>query len=169
MKKTILAALAAGAALCAVSTSASAREFADIYTECGLGSMIAPNNGAVAAVTNVTWDLGTTAVSSNISSPESCKGGQPKKAAFIHEAYPQLAQDLARGNGKHLATLMTLSGCSAQAQPALVVAVRADLAALTARAGYAQQTRFEQARQLFEAMNERSASLGATGGCSIDA
>ncbi len=37
-----------------------AREFADIYTECGLGAMIAPKNPTVAAITNVTWDLGTT-------------------------------------------------------------------------------------------------------------
>ncbi|CAA6809538.1 MAG: Unknown protein, partial [uncultured Sulfurovum sp.] len=29
---------------------AQAREFADIYTECGLGSMIAPTNTTVAAI-----------------------------------------------------------------------------------------------------------------------
>lgn len=46
------------------------RAFADIYTECGLGTMIAPKNAAVAAVTNVTWDLGTTAISSDDSSED---------------------------------------------------------------------------------------------------
>lgn len=62
--------------LLAFAQPASAREFADIYTDCGLGALIAPNNGAVAAVTNVTWDSGTTAVSSDASSAESCKGGK---------------------------------------------------------------------------------------------
>ncbi len=81
---------------------AMAREFADIYTECGLGAMIAPRNEAVAAVTNVTWDLGTTAVSSNVSSPDSCSGGKQKAAAFIHDAYASLKTDLASGYGAHL-------------------------------------------------------------------
>ncbi len=48
-------------ALLMFSQPVSAREFADIFTECGIGAMIAPNNEAVAAVTNVTWDCGTTA------------------------------------------------------------------------------------------------------------
>src|SRR2546423_1492077 len=70
------------AALMAVAGQASAREFADIYTDCGLGAVIAPHNGAVAAGTNVTWDLGTTALSSHARPARRCKGGQPKSAAL---------------------------------------------------------------------------------------
>ncbi len=70
---------------------AMAREFAEIYTDCGLGAMIAPRTPAVAAVTNVTWDLGTTAISSNISSPDSCMGGQAKMAAFIKDGVKPLS------------------------------------------------------------------------------
>jgi Protein of unknown function (DUF3015) len=158
MKKLAWSLVATACVFTATTQSAAAREFADIYTECGLGALIAPNNAAVAAVTNVTWDLGTTAISSNISSAETCKGGQPKKAAFIHEAYPQVAHALARGEGKHLDTLMALSGCSVQVQPAVTSALRTDLAALTAAPGYAQQSRFEQAKNLFDAVNRRSVS-----------
>lgn len=43
----------------------SNRTFGQIYTQCGLGAMIAPHTPVVAAITNVTWDLGTTAISSN--------------------------------------------------------------------------------------------------------
>jgi hypothetical protein len=152
MKKLISIATASAAVLLAAAQPASAREFADIYTECGLGAMIAPNNSAVAAVTNVTWDLGTTAISSNASSPESCQGGKGKKAAFLHDAYAQIETDLARGGGQHLSTLMTLSGCQASAQPALAVALRQDFAA--ARTG-AVQTRFQQAEALYNLLEQR--------------
>ena len=76
--------------LAAFTQPVMARDFADIYTECGLGAMIAPKNEAVAAITNVTWDYGTTAISSNISSPDTCKGGQGKMASFIHDSYESL-------------------------------------------------------------------------------
>jgi hypothetical protein len=156
MKKQF-AVMAAAAALAAAAVQpAAAREFADIYTECGLGAMIAPNNTVVAAITNVTWDLGTTAISSNASSPETCQGGKAKAAAFIHDAYPQLAQDLARGRGQHLQTLVTLAGCSADAQPALVQAVRADFAQIAAQPGYAQQPRQQQAAALYDALQQRT-------------
>lgn len=48
--KSMLAA-ASSSTLFFVSFSqfAAARDFADIYTECGLGALIAPKNGAVAA------------------------------------------------------------------------------------------------------------------------
>jgi len=156
MKKQLAATLSVLAVGLVAVQPASAREFADIYTQCGLGAMIAPNNEVVAAVTNVTWDLGTTAISSNASSPESCQGGKAKKAAFINDAYPQLAQDLARGRGQHLQTLVALSGCRADVQPALVQAVRADFAQLAAQPQYAQQTRKLQAAALYDALQQRT-------------
>ena len=73
--------------LLTIPQNSQAREFADIYTECGLGAMIAPRNEAVAAVTNVTWDLGTTAISSDISSQDSCQGGKVKVRVFINNSY----------------------------------------------------------------------------------
>jgi hypothetical protein len=109
MKKSIALMLAA-LTMAPIST-VQAREFADIYTECGLGAVIAPNNGAVAAITNVTWDLGTTAVSSNMSSAENCKGGQKKVAQLIQNAYPQLTADIAKGQGQNLDALSVAAQC----------------------------------------------------------
>jgi hypothetical protein len=125
--------------------AASNREFADIYTECGLGSLIAPRNPIVAAVTNVTWDLGTTAISSNISSPDTCKGTKAKLAAYIHNSYDAVAADLSTGGGTHLNALLALSGKNESFVPAL----RAGLAALAADPGYAKQTKFEKADALY--------------------
>ncbi len=129
---------------------AMAREFADIYTECGLGALIAPRNEAVAAVTNVTWDLGTTAISSNISSPGTCAGGQAKTVTFIYDSYKSLETDLASGYGTHLDTLMTLVGYESQAQQDLTKAVRADFTKMVTDPSYTDQSRFEQAQALYK-------------------
>ena len=128
---------------------ANAREFADIYTECGLGAMIAPNNDAVAAVTNVTWDLGTTAISSNATSPESCQGGQGSSAAFIYDAYPNLEKDIAVGRGEHLSALLAIAGVDTSAQDVVSVELRDGFAALVSAEGYSDQTRFEKAENLY--------------------
>jgi hypothetical protein len=139
----------------ACAQPASARDFADIYTDCGLGALIAPNNGAVAAVTNVTWDSGTTAVSSDASSAESCKGGRRKTAALILDAYPQLERELAQGSGTHLTALFTAAGCNAQAHRGIAASLRTGLAASVAQPGYSTQTRYDQAQGLFNQLYER--------------
>ncbi len=133
----------------------SAREFADIYTECGLGSLIAPRNSAVAAVTNVTWDLGTTAISSNITSPETCEGGKDKVAAFIHDSYDLLENDLARGNGEYLDTLISLSGINLESQNEFLSVLRNDFINTVASPSYSTQSRFEKSENLFNALYAR--------------
>lgn len=119
-----------------------AREFADIYTECGLGAIIAPNNDAVAAITNVTWDLGTTAVSTNISSPESCNGGKAKTAAFIGKSYDDLELDIASGEGKYLDTLATMITKD-------MVDIRAEFSELVASNEYAKMSKVEKVEKLY--------------------
>ena len=133
-----------------------ARGFAEIYTDCGIGGMIAPRSDAVAAVTNVTWDLGTTAISSNISSPDSCSGGQAEKAAFIHDSYDALELDLASGHGTYLDALAALAGHEGQAQQRFVTAVRAGFAKLVAAPDYHEQNRFAKAEALYNLVNGES-------------
>ena len=133
-----------------------ARDFAEIYTDCGIGGMIAPRSDAVAAVTNVTWDLGTTAISSNISSPDSCSGGQAEKAAFIHDSYDALELDLASGHGNYLDALVALAGHEGQTQQRFVAAVRTGFAKLVAAPDYHEQKRFAKAEALYNLINERS-------------
>lgn len=134
-----------------LTTPAEAREFADIYTECGLGAMIAPNNAAVAAVTNVTWDLGTTAISSNATSEDTCAGGSAKSAALIYKSYPELERDIANGEGEHLAALLTIAG--AESHEATIAKLRPEFAALVAADGYADSSRAEKAAALYELLN----------------
>jgi len=134
--------------LLAFSQSSMAREFADIYTDCGLGAMIAPTNSAVAAVTNVTFDLGTTAISSNMSSPESCKGGQGKVASFIYNSYEALENDLASGSGTYLDSLMVLAGHTQDQQKLEVL--RNGFVKIVANPSYIDQNRFEKAKALYD-------------------
>lgn len=158
--KQILSAVAVAAVALTAAQSASARDLADIYTQCGLGAVIAPKHPPVAAITNITWDFGTTAIISDVSSADTCKGGSAKTAAYIFQSYAQLEQDLARGEGEHLATLMTVAGCQAAAQPSLTAALRDDLADRVAQPAYATASRLEQTTAVYN-------KLQAAGTCGL--
>ena len=125
-----------------LAPQAQAREFADIYSECGLGSMIAPSNATVAIITNVTWDLGTTAVSTNISSPESCQGGKAKTAAFINKSYESLENEIASGEGSYVDTLASMSTKE-------LSDIRTEFAELVSSADYAKMSKIEKVEKLY--------------------
>jgi hypothetical protein len=135
--------------LCAFSPIVEAREFAMIYRECGIGAMLAADIPWLAVILNVTWDLGTTAILSNATSPETCAGGDARTAAFIYDAYDSLEADLARGSGEYLDSLMVLSGCKTDVYQSLSLALREDLRTSVAIEGYTDQTRFQKAENLY--------------------
>lgn len=136
-------------ALLAVAQTTMARDFAEIYVDCGLGALIAPRLPVVAVITNVIWDLGTTAIISNSSSPETCKGENARTAAFIHDSYEPLEKDLARGKGEYLDTLMVMTGCSEESQQALSRALRVDFGSFVATHNYTNQTKFQKSENLY--------------------
>lgn len=132
-----------------LSQPAMSREFADIYSDCGIGAMIAPRNSGVAGATNITWDSGTTAISSNISSPDTCNGGQEKMAAFIYDSYDSIEKDLASGSGTYLDTLTALTGYTPDVQQKFKEALRNDFAKMVANSNYTDQSRFEKAEAFY--------------------
>lgn len=150
MTKTIKIITLVAFVLLVFSQVSMAREFADIYTECGIGAMIAPRNTAVAAVTNVTWDSGTTAISTHITTPDSCVGGQAKTAAFIHDTYDSLEQDLASGHGEYLDSLLALIGQGSEANRGFIEVLRNDFAKIVATSEYTSQSRFKKAEALYK-------------------
>jgi len=116
--------------------SAQARTFAEIYAECGLGAMLFNDSSSgssdgrtLAIISNVTSDLGTTAISSNAFSEGQCAGGSVASAALMMQTYPALERDIARGGGEHLDALLAASGCEVETHVALKVGLRTDLAA----------------------------------------
>jgi len=136
-------------ALVAFSQPCMARDLGQIFEECGIGAMIAPRSPGAAAVTNVTWDSGTTAISSNITCPDACMGGKEKVGAFIYESYESLEKDLASGSGIYLDALMVLLGYDFQAKEALTEALRNDFARVVADPTYPNRSRFEKAEALY--------------------
>ncbi|GBE15435.1 hypothetical protein BMS3Abin14_01499 [bacterium BMS3Abin14] len=143
--------------VCAFAQPAVAgREFADIYTDCGLGAMIAPHSDGVAAVTNVTWDLGTTAISSNISSPDSCGGGKEKMAAFVYDSQDLLLQELANGSGGYLDALTALAGIEAAQKELFISTLRSDVGHFVMTSEFTTQSRFEKAEALFNIVTSNS-------------
>jgi len=86
-----------------------------IYTQCGIGGLIFGKISPVLAViSNVTWDLGTTAALSDSLSPNLCGGQIVARAVFIKENFPSIEQDLASGRGEHLTALnglMAITDC----------------------------------------------------------
>lgn len=103
-----------------IGTASAQRDFAAIYKECGLGALLFPSDPIIAVITNVTWDLGTTAVSSELSSPESCKGSSAMMAAFLLDAHPQVEEDLSVGEGMYLSSMIGLMGCKGNEAEATV-------------------------------------------------
>jgi hypothetical protein len=140
-------------ALAMMGNAQAEREFGDIYMECGLGAMIFPTNNTMAAISNVTWDLGTTAVSSNASSEENCKGKKVAVAAFIHSSYVSLEQDIAKGEGQHLSALMDIMKCDASAREGVVSSVRTDFTSAVTAEGYADLNQYQKSEKLFNIMN----------------
>lgn len=143
----------AGLAVIAVVTprAAEARDFATIYVECGLGALIAPRTPVVAVITNITWDLGTTAISSELSSPESCKGVPAETASFINDAYDQLEGDLAAGGGSHLEMLASLVGFEPDSKERhqFIAQLRSDFTEYVAQWDYPMQNQFTRSEALY--------------------
>ena len=151
--KTIKLSVAAiTAVMLSTAQNSEAREFAEIYTECGLGALIAPRHEAVAAVTNVTWDLGTTAISSNISSEDTCAGGKAKVAAFINDSYENIEKDLASGEGKYLNTLASIAKEQSESKENFITNLRKDFSSIVASADYDNLTKYQKSQKLYNAI-----------------
>jgi len=135
MKKALLSSIIVGALSLATAGSATAAEKAannkklNPWSDCGIGAMIFKQNGAAAAISNIIWDLGTTAVTSNVSSQHTCESDNAKTAMFIKATLPALEQDIAVGEGEYLTAMLETRGCEASSHSAIIEAIREDLVA----------------------------------------
>lgn len=96
------------------------------FSDCGIGAALFDNDAA-AAISNIIWDVGTTAVVSATASPETCNGNEADAAAFIYESYDELLVESAHGQGAHLSTLMDILEVDAADRGVIINQVRADL------------------------------------------
>lgn len=131
----------------------------NVWRECGIGGMLFTKTGWAAIVSNVIWDFGSTATSSNVSSDELCEGPKASTAKFIHETYTNLEEEIAVGKGKHLTAMLNMLGCSEQT--AMVKELRSDLSKEMGVSGYSTKTHAQKAEGLFNS----AVSHAKTGKC----
>lgn len=128
------------------------RSIEQIYKQCGIGGALFGNSSPILAIiSNVTWDLGTTAAISDSMSPDTCQGGHVKAAVLIKEAFPTVEKELAAGEGEHLTALSKVANCSS------VSAVRSQYGKYVQSSAYQSATRDQNAEALYSIVNNTCA------------
>lgn len=147
----------------AVSLNASAdvdKSNLNPWQHCGIGAAVFDSNETAAALSNVIWDSGTTAVTSATISPDTCASEEVQVAQFIDETYDVLAMETAIGEGQHLQAALGLAGCALESQEAAVNALRSDLEELSTTSDYATMSHEDKAYELYK-------SLTSAPGCTL--
>ena len=123
------------------------------FSDCGIGAAIFENNVA-AAISNVIWDVGTTAVTSATASPETCNGKEVEAAAFIFESYEDLVVESSHGEGEHLDALLTILAVTDDSKANVVSELRVELANLISASDYSEQSAVQRAESLYNVIIE---------------
>ena len=147
IKKNLVLALSAAALFASSSvTMAEGMTGEDMYTKCGIGAMLFSDKPVFAAVSNVIWDSGTTAVTSGLAGA-GCTGTSAQSAAFILKSYASLESETVDGKGQHLAALMDIYQCDMASRANVINGVRADLAnELQDQLAYNQASQLDKAK-----------------------
>ena len=120
-----------------------------MYTKCGIGAAIFHDNGTWAAVSNVTWDSGTTAVSSGLSK-SGCDNKRTKSASLIFKKYAAIESETASGSGQHLTALMDLNQCNDQSQKVIMNGIRNDFSGMIEVSGtYDSLSQLDKAKNYY--------------------
>ena len=151
MKKFLLVLLLTGVIVASASTiyAEKSKDLKGIYEECGIGALLFPRWPIGASVSNFTWDYGSTASTSGLTTPDACKGGQAELAAYIYKSYDSIEKDLAKGDGKYLDMLAMLSEKTAEEKEMFIEDVRAKFREAVERADYSSLSRLEKAKLIF--------------------
>lgn len=118
------------------------------WIDCGVGAMIFTETTWAAVSSNIIWDLGTTAVTSDQSSQHTCNSKKAQTALYIGVNYASLAEETAKGDGKHLNAMLDLMGCSAS-RDSIVSETRAQFGEYLGREDYAQKSASAKAEDFY--------------------
>lgn len=155
-KKVALSAIAL--AVIPFSASAENTDVQNIYAECGLGAVIFENDIA-AAFSNIIWDLGTTAVTSGLSSPGSCSGADVDVAEFISETYINVADETAKGEGDYLNAMLSIAGCEAESKAEVISSIQTSFAQDLSDSSYSEKTHMEKSASYFNIVKDSTAGI----------
>lgn len=161
---TATAALLGTTAALTLSTAALANDHQgeiNPWQHCGIGAAIFDDNTTAAAISNVIWDSGTTAVTSATISPDTCEGEEIKVAQFIDETYDQLAIEAAMGEGDHLAAALGLVGCNGT-DASSISQLRSDLSSVSASTSYSSMSHDDKAYSFYNSLNQAATHCSAS-------
>ena len=128
MKKITICALTASLLIGNAVAAEKKEQKINPWTDCGIGAMIFSDNNEAAAISNIIWDLGTTAVTSQVSSADSCKGKNVDVALFIQDNYNKVLEETSQGSGEHLTAMLEMLEVETGKQSEVIVSVRTKMA-----------------------------------------
>lgn len=128
------------------------------YKDCGIGAAIFSDTAWAAAISNVIWDLGSTALTSATASPETCSASSVKTAKLINESYDSIALETARGSGEHLSAVLTVAGCSTFQQPSAVTAIRASMSEQVTDDSYANMSNLDKSAAYYSILTQAAST-----------
>jgi len=132
-------------------STANAESKPSVYKDCGIGAALFKNDtGAI--ISNVIWDLGTTALTSATASPDTCEGFNADAASFILDSYDSLVEETAKGQGTHLDTLMSIVELSDKRKSHVITTVRARMADVVASSSYLETDKIEKAELYYNSL-----------------
>jgi hypothetical protein len=150
--KFIYAALLAFAMVPATSHAAGK----NAWTQCGIGALIFPSYGILAAVSNVIWDLGTTATTSSSSSPSQCAGKGASLGTMIYQNIANVEEETAVGRGEHLTAMLNVLGCDNNVHGDMISAVRSDFLKEVESPAYSTKSKLDKTEALFNNVMDKA-------------
>ena len=123
------------------------------FSDCGIGAALFPKHPVGAVISNVIWDVGTTAVTSATASPETCSGENAQVAAYIYESHGNLVEDAAKGQGEHLATLLSILNTDEAQQDETIADIRAQFASVVSTPEYSAMSDLEKSKALYNSLS----------------
>jgi hypothetical protein len=151
MKKLILAAAITSSIIISPVTLA-AQSGINPWTECGIGAMIFQDTAPAAAISNVIWDFGTTAVTSAGISQQTCEGSNVKTAMFIQQSYNNIIEETAKGSGEHLTAMLDILKVNQTDRLKIMANVRADMAEIVGQSAYSSATTIEKSKIYYNSL-----------------
>jgi len=123
------------------------------WRDCGIGAMIFTDIPVGAIISNLIWDLGTTALTSSGVSKENCKGQTVAAAKFITHTYANLEEQTVKGDGKHLHAMLDILGCNDSSHQGIIHSVRNRFSNTLQSSNYSAQAPVAKAENYYNLVN----------------
>ena len=126
------------------------------WTDCGIGAMIFTNTAWAAAISNVIWDFGTTAVTSAGLSKQTCSGSNAKVAMFIGTTYANLEEETVKGNGQNIHAMLNIMNCDPASHENIISSIRSEFGQSLRDAAYADKTTLVKAEEYYNIVQAKA-------------